>query len=85
MNASDQPIIATLVADHDRLEFLPTLYGRYFMHVEAAVYDWMRMFARDYEGGYAGNDKKEYAREVKAQIFFVAFRQGRRSPRQACA
>lgn len=53
MNASAQmPVIATLVPMEQRLEFLPTQYGRLFMHVEAAVYDWMRQLCRDYGGGY---------------------------------
>lgn len=53
MTASDHtPILATLVGQHDRLQFLPTLFGRYFMHVESAVYTWMRELCGDYEGGY---------------------------------
>lgn len=52
MAASEDTIIATLVADEDRLAFLPTLFGRYFMHVESSVYTWMRELCQDYGGGY---------------------------------
>lgn len=52
MSATSEPIDATLVGEHGRLEFLPTLLGRLFMHVEAAVYTWMRALCADYGGGY---------------------------------
>lgn len=53
MTASDHtPIIATPVGQEDRLQFLPTLFGRHFMQVESAAYTWMRKLCGDYEGGY---------------------------------
>lgn len=53
MTASEHtPIIATLVAEQDRLAFLPTLFGRLMMHVESGIYDWMRQLCPDYDGGY---------------------------------
>ena len=43
MTASDHlPIIATVVSEQDRLDFLPKLFGRYFLHTESAIYQWMR-------------------------------------------
>jgi len=53
MTASDHlPIIATVVSEQDRLEFLPKLFGRYFLHTESAIYQWMRQLCADYDGGY---------------------------------
>lgn len=53
MTASDHlPIIATVVSEQDRLEFLPKLFGPYFLHTESAIYQWMRQLCADYDGGY---------------------------------
>lgn len=45
-------IHASLVSDEARLEFLPKLFGRWFLHVESAVYTWMRQLCTDYDGDY---------------------------------
>ena len=43
MNTQDQPVTASLVAEAQRLDFLPTYFGpRLMMRGEALVYAWLR-------------------------------------------
>lgn len=52
MNTQDQPIHATLVADNQRLDFLPAFFGPGSMMVEEfLVYAWMRRLSNCYSGG----------------------------------
>jgi hypothetical protein len=53
MNSDDNSIIlATLVPDHQRLEFLPRHFGRLMMTFEQHVYTRLSELSRDYTGGY---------------------------------
>jgi Antirestriction protein len=45
-------IEATLVADDDRLSFLPKHLGKLMMRFESLVYSWMSRLSDDYTGGY---------------------------------
>ena len=48
-----RPIAASLVADDDRLSFLPAFFGeRMMMRGESLVYGWMRSLSEDYNGGF---------------------------------
>ncbi len=40
------------VADNDRLETLPKLFGSQFLQVEFYIYTWMRYLSKEYNGGY---------------------------------
>ena len=51
-NQDFSPISAALVAEADRLKFLPLKFGRAFMRAEALVYAWMRKLSPDYAGGF---------------------------------
>lgn len=51
-HTTDPGITATLVPDHERLGFLPSLFGRYLFRGESSVYAWMSHLSRDYTGGY---------------------------------
>jgi hypothetical protein len=44
-------ITATLVAEEDRLNFLPRHLGRWMMRFEGLVYQWMRRLSHNYTGG----------------------------------
>ena len=47
------PLAANLVAEGDRLDFLPAFFGsRLMMRGEALVYAWLRRFCEGYSGGY---------------------------------
>ena len=45
-------ITATRVADADRIRFLPAVFGRHMLAVEAVVYHVMGNLCREYSGGY---------------------------------
>ena len=48
-----QPVTASLVADNQRLTFLPSYFGsRLMIRGEALVYAWLRRLSEDYNGGY---------------------------------
>jgi len=52
-DAAGRAVVATLVSDVDRLDFLPTFFGtRLMMRGEAMVYDWMGQLCADYHGGF---------------------------------
>jgi hypothetical protein len=47
------PVSVSLVADDNRLDFLPTFFTpRLMMRGEALVYAWMSRLSGDYKGGY---------------------------------
>ncbi len=47
------PVSASLVAEDNRLDFLPTFFSpRLMMLGEALVYAWMERLSEDYEGSY---------------------------------
>ena len=46
------PVLAMLVAQAERLDFLPRHFGRQMMTFETAVYAQMRLLSADYVGGY---------------------------------
>lgn len=47
------PVAASLVAEGDRLSFLPTFFGeRVMLRGESLVYGWMRHLSEDYNGGF---------------------------------
>lgn len=49
----NQPLTASLVADNQRLTFLPSYFGpRLMMRGESLVYAWLRQLSEDYDGGY---------------------------------
>jgi Antirestriction protein len=53
MNTLDQPVIASLVVEEQRLEFLPTYFGpRLMLRGEALVFDWLATLSEDYGGGF---------------------------------
>ena len=53
MNASaTTSVTATLVAEAERLDFLPAHFGCHFLQVERAVYAWMSELCATYRGGY---------------------------------
>ena len=53
MNTQDQPVTASLVAEAQRLDFLPTYFGpRLMMRGEALVYAWLRRLCERYNGAY---------------------------------
>ena len=45
-------IVATIVPDADRLDFLPRHFGPLMLHVERQVYSWLSTLSADYTGGY---------------------------------
>ncbi|MCK9709842.1 antirestriction protein [Pseudomonas syringae] len=47
-----QTITATIVHDKDRLNFLPAMYGKYFLLGEQLVYGNAQRFVQGYSGGY---------------------------------
>ncbi|WP_299945665.1 antirestriction protein [uncultured Microbulbifer sp.] len=50
---NDKTIIASLVDDEVRMNFLPACFGRrLMMKGEASVYSWMDKLCEDYNGGY---------------------------------
>ena len=52
-NGQDQTITATQVPEHQRLNFLPRVFGpRLALLGESAVFDWMGHLCPDYSGGY---------------------------------
>src|SRR2546429_9757582 len=46
-----EAITKRLIPEGERLEALPRHFGRLMMQVEGAIYDSMRMLAREYSGG----------------------------------
>lgn len=48
----NERIVATQIADAQRLAFLPHYFGHEMLHVESAVYAQMRALCREYSGGY---------------------------------
>ena len=47
------PAVANLVAEGDRLSFLPTYFGRHLMiRGEALVFGWLNRLSENYNGGY---------------------------------
>ena len=47
------PVVANLVAEGDRLSFLPTFFGQHLMmRGEALVFGWLDRLSEDYNGGY---------------------------------
>jgi hypothetical protein len=46
------PVLAMLVAEAERLDFLPRHFGRQMMTFETAVYAQMRLLSTEYSGGY---------------------------------
>lgn len=46
------PVTASLVAESDRLSFLPEVIGPHFMRFEALVYRWLSNLSQDYNGGF---------------------------------
>ena len=54
MNASitSMTVNARLVQSAERLQILPRHFGKYMLHVEHAVYAFMRRLAAEYTGGY---------------------------------
>src|SRR5882724_9650190 len=45
-------IVATIVPDAERLDFLPRHFGPLMLHVERQVYSWLSTLSADYSGGY---------------------------------
>jgi hypothetical protein len=52
LTAETQKIEAYRVSDHARIGTLPRHFGHHMMTVEGKIYDLMRTFSSDYEGGY---------------------------------
>ena len=46
------PVLAMLVAEGERLDFLPRHFGRQMMIFETAVYAQTRLLSAEYVGGY---------------------------------
>lgn len=47
------PAVANLVAENNRLSFLPTFFGQHLMiRGEALVFGWLDRLSEDYNGGY---------------------------------
>jgi len=51
MEHNGQPILATVVSDAERLNFLPRHFGRHMLVVERRVYFWMSTLSSEYRGG----------------------------------
>ena len=50
---SHRSIVATRVPDHQRLAFLPRVFGpKHYRRGECAVFDWMARLCPDYRGGF---------------------------------
>jgi hypothetical protein len=45
-------IVATIVADAERLNFLPRHFGPMMLTVERQIYSWLSTLSADYSGGY---------------------------------
>jgi hypothetical protein len=45
-------VVAQQVGDSERMMALPRHFGQRLLAFEGAVYDFMRRFAPDYDGGY---------------------------------
>ena len=45
-------IAATRVPDDERMNTLPSHFGRHLLTVENAIYGWLRELSREYSGGY---------------------------------
>jgi hypothetical protein len=45
-------IVATIVPDAERLDFLPRHFGPLMLHVEHQIYSWLSTLSEDYSGGY---------------------------------
>jgi hypothetical protein len=52
VNTETQEIEAYRVSDHARMGALPRHFGRHMMTVEGKIYDLMRAFSFEYEGGH---------------------------------
>jgi len=51
-SGTGSPVLAMLVAEAERLDFLPRHFGRQMMTFETAVYAQMRFLAAEYSGAY---------------------------------
>jgi hypothetical protein len=45
-------ITGTRVPDEERMNTLPSHFGRHLLTVENAIYGWLRELSREYSGGY---------------------------------
>jgi hypothetical protein len=53
MNTQEEIVIAAaLVPDEERMEFLPSVFGRLMMEGESRVYTWAEELSLAYQGGY---------------------------------
>lgn len=83
MNEVMNTVTSTLVADENRLDFLPKFFGENLMLVgEGYIYSWMERLSVDYKGGYwnfyelsnggfymAPNSKKKMSLSVSGNYF----------------
>ncbi|MBX3325546.1 MAG: antirestriction protein [Nitrospira sp.] len=51
-NINHHPIVASLVPEDQRLDFLPRHFGRHMMLVESQIYHQFANLAPQYQGGY---------------------------------
>jgi Antirestriction protein len=51
-NSADLNIVASLIPEGERLEFLPRHFGLHMMVFERALYGQLRMLCSDYDGGF---------------------------------
>jgi hypothetical protein len=51
-NAIQETISAALVAEHQRLDFLPRHFGQLMLNVEAYIYNRFDLLCPEYKGGY---------------------------------
>ena len=53
VTSAEEPIIASLVAEDERLAFLPKFFkSKIMLKAESLTYGWMREFCSLYKGGY---------------------------------
>ena len=54
MNAQtlSSPVVASLVADAERLPALPRHFGSHLLEAETTIFSWLRELSPDYAGGY---------------------------------
>ena len=46
------PVVASLVADAERLPALPRHFGSHLLEAETTIFSWLRELSPDYAGGY---------------------------------
>ncbi len=51
-NRDNHPIVATLVSDDQRLNFLPRHFGKHMMLLESQIYHHLANLCPQYQGGY---------------------------------